>query len=360
MPCDADRVPAQYLAGLLRRCGPQHTACEAALRAAGMRPSVLELPGLRMPPGRLDAALLALAGLTRRADLGFEMGRSIDLLAGAPLGNLLRCAPTLGAALLAVARYMPLLSASFRFDVRATARGIALRCRARRTLPPRVAAMALECILVVAHETCRGLLRASSVELVAAVPWDDRFHRERHGALRGLVIEPRAAAGGMELVVPAGVAALRLPGADPLRWQQSSRACEAAWCRAQDRQSHAAWVRQALGRCEDRPPSLEEMAGLLDVAPRTLARYLEAEGARYRDLVLQTRLERARHLLRDTPASVIDIAQRLGYSDSANFSRAFKAATGVAPRHYRLAHGRAGAAGTIAGPGPAPLPSALD
>jgi AraC-like DNA-binding protein len=53
----------------------------------------------------------------------------------------------------------------------------------------------------------------------------------------------------------------------------------------------------------------------------------------------RARFDVASSLLADPEQQIIDIASRLGYSDPANFSRAFRRYAGVSPRDYRLALG---------------------
>ncbi|PAW78189.1 MAG: hypothetical protein B9S32_08315 [Verrucomicrobia bacterium Tous-C9LFEB] len=53
------------------------------------------------------------------------------------------------------------------------------------------------------------------------------------------------------------------------------------------------------------------------------------------DFLVETRLARARHLLRETPLSIGEIAERLDYADVYFFSRQFKQKTGVSPLAYR-------------------------
>lgn len=53
------------------------------------------------------------------------------------------------------------------------------------------------------------------------------------------------------------------------------------------------------------------------------------------DFLVETRLSRARHLLRETPLSIGEIAERLDYADVYFFSRQFKQKTGVSPLAYR-------------------------
>jgi len=50
---------------------------------------------------------------------------------------------------------------------------------------------------------------------------------------------------------------------------------------------------------------------------------------------MELRLERARHLLIQTEASVIEIALACGFESSGHFSRVYRAAYGVAPMQQR-------------------------
>jgi AraC family transcriptional regulator len=51
--------------------------------------------------------------------------------------------------------------------------------------------------------------------------------------------------------------------------------------------------------------------------------------------LIKLRIERARRLLRETPRSVIDIANEVGYSNASHFARLFRKVTGVTPSDYR-------------------------
>ncbi|UIE40323.1 helix-turn-helix domain-containing protein [Leptodesmis sichuanensis] len=50
------------------------------------------------------------------------------------------------------------------------------------------------------------------------------------------------------------------------------------------------------------------------------------------------RFEQATYLLQDPTNHIIDIAFDLGYTDAANFSKAFKRWTGNSPREFRKLH----------------------
>ncbi|ODS00286.1 hypothetical protein AUC68_01170 [Methyloceanibacter methanicus] len=92
-------------------------------------------------------------------------------------------------------------------------------------------------------------------------------------------------------------------------------------------------------RLLDSDVALDGAARVLGVGPRTLQRQLAQENHTYRDLVEQTRMERARALLRESAEPVTAIALSLGYSEIASFSRAFQRCTGFAPSRYRCRSG---------------------
>lgn len=80
---------------------------------------------------------------------------------------------------------------------------------------------------------------------------------------------------------------------------------------------------------------MERIAGQLGYGERTMRRKLDEIGISYRDLVLKTRMDRARELIAETQIPITEIAVMLGYSDAAHFGRAFRRMTGMAPGDAR-------------------------
>ncbi len=81
--------------------------------------------------------------------------------------------------------------------------------------------------------------------------------------------------------------------------------------------------------------SLEHVASRLHMSERTLKRQLAKHNVTYSDLVDDSRKQKAIDLLADKKRSLDDIADYLGYSDMANFTRAFKRWLGETPTAYR-------------------------
>jgi len=53
------------------------------------------------------------------------------------------------------------------------------------------------------------------------------------------------------------------------------------------------------------------------------------------------RIEKGRHLLKNTDIPLVDIAGLVGYEDQSYFTKVFKRLTGVSPGKYRESGGRA-------------------
>ncbi|OUS09031.1 hypothetical protein A9Q81_00330 [Gammaproteobacteria bacterium 42_54_T18] len=81
--------------------------------------------------------------------------------------------------------------------------------------------------------------------------------------------------------------------------------------------------------------SQEIIAEELNMSPRKLHRLLREENTKFRELAARVRIDRAKEMLEQTKDSVNDIAHKIGYTDGANFARAFKKLEGVAPSEFR-------------------------
>lgn len=83
---------------------------------------------------------------------------------------------------------------------------------------------------------------------------------------------------------------------------------------------------------------IDRIARGLGYSRQTLYRRLKEEGTTYERLLDGLRRRLALRLVRDHGLSVKEIAYRLGFSDPAAFSRAFKRWTGASPGEMRRPH----------------------
>jgi AraC-like DNA-binding protein len=88
--------------------------------------------------------------------------------------------------------------------------------------------------------------------------------------------------------------------------------------------------------------SLETVARLFAIEPRSLGRRLAREQIKFRSLVEEVRYEIARQLISDASHPLAEIAAMLDYSEPSAFTRAFRRWSDKSPRSWRAEHlGRA-------------------
>jgi AraC-like DNA-binding protein len=82
-------------------------------------------------------------------------------------------------------------------------------------------------------------------------------------------------------------------------------------------------------------PDIDYVAEKLGMSTRTLRRRLKEEGSNYRAQLDEIRFGLAREYLGKTNLAMEEICGLLGYSESGNFSHAFRRWSGVSPREWR-------------------------
>lgn len=132
-----------------------------------------------------------------------------------------------------------------------------------------------------------------------------------------------------------GVLDVPLKLADPAAFQEAALICQRELERLAANESLAARVRRLLLEKQNGFPSLQVTARLFHLTPRTLHRRLVDEGTSYRELLESVRHTLAVEHVKSGRFSMEEIAYRLGYTELANFRRAFKRWESVPPSEYR-------------------------
>jgi AraC-like DNA-binding protein len=138
------------------------------------------------------------------------------------------------------------------------------------------------------------------------------------------------------LTFDAALLDLPLLQSDPAALRLAREQCERELEELQRRGGLVARVDSLLLRREGGYRTLAELAEQLHLSARTLKRKLKEQGTSYSDLLEQARRSEATRLLA-SDSSIEQIAAWLGYSDAANFTRAFRRWTGRTPAATRSA-----------------------
>ncbi|WP_323809370.1 helix-turn-helix domain-containing protein [Acinetobacter defluvii] len=81
---------------------------------------------------------------------------------------------------------------------------------------------------------------------------------------------------------------------------------------------------------------LNEVAEKLNISERTLQRQLSAEGTTFLKLQDEVRKKHAKLLLNNENKTIEQVALQLGYSETSQFTRAFKRWMKMTPKSYQM------------------------
>ena len=127
---------------------------------------------------------------------------------------------------------------------------------------------------------------------------------------------------------------------DELLWKQGKLKCaqllQQQHARYKDLYSEV--VKTFLSSTPPPLPKLPDVAKEFNVSERTLNRRLKEEGASFRGIYSEAQFNWGKQLLLNSSLTIENIASELGYSDSANFRRAFKRASGMSPMTFKRLH----------------------
>lgn len=94
------------------------------------------------------------------------------------------------------------------------------------------------------------------------------------------------------------------------------------------------WVLNEVEQ-NNRLPNAKLAARFMGCSFKTLSRRLEEEHTTFKELKLGIVHEKAKALLSNSERPILDIAQQLGYSESASFCRSFRQFNGISPKQFR-------------------------
>lgn len=320
-------VQALHLAELVRRWG---VSTATLLRGSGLEERELIDPSKRLDVSVLVPLVERARALTGEPGLGVYFGLRMQAASHGFLGFAAMTASTIGEALELVTRFAPMLTAAFTLSLTQEGHTAALALDEEVDLGPARDAILLALTIGIWRIGCTLTGRQLEGRSELAFPEPAYFARFRPGAPNVVFGQARN-----RLIFDAAVLDYPLATADPAALALAREQCESAILALGFEGRVVGRVRAALAKTGGGFRAFPEIAAKLGIPARTLKRKLANAGTSYSALLDAARLDRARRLLASERRSTEEIAAALGYSDVANFTRAFRRWTGTTPAAWR-------------------------
>lgn len=288
-------------------------------------------PNGRLSIGMVERLVERARILTGEPGLGFHVGLQMRISAHGALGFAAMTSGTVREALEVITRFAPTRTNALAVhsQVDGAVASLVLEERASLGTARDVIVFALLTGIAQLAHALTGQKLAGSMDVAFAEPdYFQRFEPMIPGVMRFSQPSHR-------LVFDASILDLPLAMHDPAARNLAREQCERELDALGRQGQLVSRVRALLPRADGGFRSLDEIARAIHVSSRTLKRQLAARGTSYSDLLEEQRRERATLLVRRGELTVDEVARRLGYSDSANFIRAFRRWTGMTPKAFR-------------------------
>lgn len=307
---------------------------EALFHEAGFELTSLRDPSVRMPAESFQGLLALIEKSVADPAIGLTLARYIHPTSFYSMGIAGYCSNTLREYLQSLVKYYRLITSN---DVLVGEPGADPREFVLRTVkanPIVFPAMREDGIAAILTAIVRIALHRGFSPLRVALarprPVDEKAYLQYFGC--DVVFD----APNTEIVLPMQVLDEPLTSADPAL-AQMYEAITVEYLDKMDKADFPARVQNELVRLLPAGvSSKEKIAEALNMSTRTLYNKLESAGTTYREVLDDTRQRLAEQYIHQG-LPVYEIAYLIGFSDTANFSRAFKKWTGSSPVEFRQA-----------------------
>lgn len=297
----------------------------------GLTSEQLAHPDMRMPVELANELVKRARQLTGEPSLGFHLGTQMRISIHGFIGYAIMTATNTAEALVLASRFiqlrMPFLQLYFStFGEKAT---IEIKCNI--DLEP-LREEILVALSIGIHTMSKAL---TGVDISSEIDYDFAMPKGFERYLSRLNSKVRFNQPHLIASFDKKYLGLQMVHADPISSQIAINQCETELSQLGERRRISMKVRDILSQHEQSHLGIEAVAEQLFMSDRTLKRQLAAEDTSFSTIVDEVRYRRATSLLSRTDYSLEQIADELGYSDVANFSRAFKRWSGRSPSNWR-------------------------
>lgn len=329
-------VPLSYLQLLLEIAAERGLSQAQVLAGVPFDPARLSEPEGRMSPMQWTLMLSNALQLTRDPALGYEYGLRMRPSSHGFLGYATLSCGSMREALEITLRYFEARQRNFTMRMETRGDEVFIEVREKQPIPV-LRSHFYEHILIGLARGVAACLGMEMTQLPEGEIWFDWPQPDYHAAFRTRLPAVRFSQHANLLRLPARLLDLRPVLADPHASKQAIALCERELAQAGGSQEDIGLrvCAELVTSAEGGYPDQATVARRMNMSSRSLARKLQAGGSSYQALLDEARRRDAQALIEQNTLAIQAIATRLGYTNPANFTRAFGRWTGESPSEYR-------------------------
>jgi len=330
---DAPTISAIYPALLIDEACQESLSCERLLELAGLDRSAFASSDSRISLRQFIHLAEVALDTTGSTNLGFRYGSRLDVTSSGLLSMVMITSATLGDALNCAVQYYPVSGVIMDMSFSRRGEFVHAHCPSLFQLSPQAQRFMLESWLSAWLSHASFLLRRRFSFSEVHVTYDKPRNAEVYDAVFGC--RTHFGSDRNEVVVPLETLKEKLPTANNVVLRLSTTQCRDRLEEVLRHESIALRVAELLLHWEGAYPSADEMAGMLKISQRSMAKKLSDSGTSYQKILNDARRQKAIDYIQRGDIPVAQIAEKLGFSDSSNFRKAFRSWSGATPSAFR-------------------------
>ncbi|OUS03814.1 hypothetical protein A9Q81_06705 [Gammaproteobacteria bacterium 42_54_T18] len=331
-------IEFKYFHPLLSMAEEEGVDIGLLLRGTKINPDAFLLNGYKINVDQVERLLGSIAKYCREG-LMFDYGMKLNLSAFGVVGFAALSSPTARDAIYIAHRYMsvilPLISINITESEEFSYIDVTVNYRLKPDSERLLLEVTFSSLYTMAHYILQDNMPDLELEIGVSITDVNRYF------LNNLDVSFLSGSDRNRITIPTSILDTPMPLANKGAFDSNLKQCDELLENLPflDKSLSSGINKRLLYQDDGKLLSQEEIAQELFMTVRTMHRLLKREGVSFREITNATTAVRAKKLLEDNQLSISQIAFDLGYSDLANFSRAFRNQVGLSPSEFRKSLG---------------------
>ncbi len=324
-------IPIYYPSSLVRWLESKGYKRLELIENTGLEPEGIDAPEVLVTYGQHRVLISNALRLTQNPHLGLYFGQQLQLTSMGMVGFAAISSDNLLQSLQTIVKYIKLRAPLIKMSMKKVADNIHITYSEALDYGP-IRLFMYEAILSGARVMYSMIEEADDVHTQVNIPIEQPNDWDQHQSALPFLVQFNQPQ--FEFVIPVKYLQQKSKLADPVTANSAKKICDEELKKVEAQEGLISRINHIINEdCSF--PSLSITAQTLCVSSRTLRRELQKLDTTYQTLLDQARQKIAIKLLKNSVLSIQEIAIQMGYTDPANFGRAFRKWTGKSPGFYR-------------------------